>query len=166
MLRLFALFGKIFGPLGLLISLIFIVQLYFRHQKIQEYQREGRHVTGTVIDKQVSYFKTGKNTYQRLNYVNLQVAIDGQQIHTPLDETRDVIDDLRVGQPLEVVYLEKNKWNANGQVGFYDERRPVPLAFVQQQLLASPFALVLYGVLVVSLGLLLAGRRAARTRAG
>lgn len=113
-----------------------------------------------MLDLDVSIRKEGRKSYRRYDYVNFRTVLDGQPFETPLDHTRDLIDTLKRGQTLEVVYLEGGKWqNPDGQRGFFDDHRPVPLAYVRQNSFTSSYAYLVYTFLAVTAGLFWLGRR-------
>lgn len=158
--------ARLLAGLGLLMSLIGLGRLWLRHAEIAEYRRAGQHLTGTVLAADVSYSREGtagpgRNNYRRFDYVNFATTLAGQPLHTPLDHTEDLIDHLRPGQPLEVVYLPANKWTTpDGRVGFFDDHRPVPLSYLMRSPFATPYAYLVYGfVLGTALLLWLGWRR-------
>lgn len=151
---------RLLSFLGLLISLIGLGRLWYRQSEIADYRREGQHLRGTVLAAEVSYSKQGRNNYRRFDYVNFRTTLDGQPFETPLDHSEDVIDTLKPGQPLEVVYLASGKWRSpDGRRGFFDDHRPVPLSYVQHSPWTTRYAYLVYGFVLGTAVLLWLGWR-------
>lgn len=157
MVRLIA---RLLAFLGILISIIGLGRLWHRQSEITEYRRAGKHLQGTVLAADVSYSKDGRRNYRRYDYVNFRTTLDGKPLETTLDNTQDIVESLKPGQQLEVVYLESGKWqNANGQLGFFDDHKPVPLAYIHQSPFSSSYAYLVYGIVLGTAGLLWLGWR-------
>ena len=136
------------------------MNLYGHHQKVAELRRNGQRLAGTVQSANVSISRSSRRTYSQHDVLILHTTLDGQPFDTPLDEARIVIDEVRPGQPLEAVYLAADKQRAtDGHLYFFDDHCPVPLAYVQQNVLTSSYAWLVYGVCFGSIGTLLATRR-------